>query len=60
MNDGWDISNSLNYILHQNEFDFTEEDKAMAKFLLDVIKINPKGNEEFQVHTKGMGIICNK
>jgi hypothetical protein len=48
---GWDIKDSLRYIINSNKLDFTLEEKAISEIVLAALEENPKMQEEhFRVY----------
>lgn len=41
---------------------YNDNEIALAKVVLSAFKLRPKGKrqEEFRVHSKGLGVICNR
>lgn len=54
---GWDIRNSLNFIIRSATI-FTDLHRRMARQLLYMIELNRREIESFKVHSKGIGVIC--
>lgn len=64
---GYDVMLALNFIMQVDLADpvlstkYTQEDKLIARILHDAISNLPELNtEHFKVHTKGVGIFCNR
>eukprot|EP00826_Nyctotherus_ovalis_P047372 TRINITY_DN5443_c0_g1_i11.p1 TRINITY_DN5443_c0_g1~~TRINITY_DN5443_c0_g1_i11.p1 ORF type:complete len:561 (+),score=118.46 TRINITY_DN5443_c0_g1_i11:303-1985(+) len=54
---GWDIRNSLNFIISNAE-QFESLHVRMARHLLQIVELNRRGIDSFKVHSKGIGVIC--
>lgn len=54
---GWDIRNSLNFIISNGE-QFGGLHVRMARHLLRTVELNRGGIDSFKVHSKGIGVIC--
>ena len=51
----------IEYII--NDSLFTPNEKKIAKYILKALKLNIDknlDNEAFRIHSKGVGLICNK
>lgn len=58
---GWDIKESLKFIINTNVPDFTLEEKAISEIVLSALEENPKMQEEhFRVYCKGLGVRCKR
>lgn len=64
---GYDVIRALKYIIKADLKDeilstkYNEEDKQIAKIVYNaIINFPEKNTKHFRIHTKGVGIFCNK
>lgn len=56
---GWDIKESLKYIINDDLNTFTNVEKELAEIILSGIDHKPRIQEEyFRIHCKGLGVKC--
>ena len=60
-NNGWDIRESLNFIINAEDIGYSKADKELAEIVLSALKAQPGSQEEnFKIHCKGLGVQCKR